>query len=148
MGRAGAGRISERRTTFVHAADLVLDAGTAPQAPGTPVTLAFCGHWEHDGPCRWPHNTAFRTSGGSARIRTVMSTTPADEERVRDLIDRALRGTGGWTVISSGPDVLRSDEEALAERLRAGPHLAAPSSGSWRPGPPTLPHHIGTPAVR
>ena len=25
------------------------------RAPGGAVTVGLCGHWDHEGPCHWPH---------------------------------------------------------------------------------------------
>ena len=47
-----------RRETFVHEAELRLNEGADDHKPGAAVTVALCGHWEHEGPCRWPHNNA------------------------------------------------------------------------------------------
>ena len=43
---------------FVVDAAVELADRTNPAAVGAAVTTALCGHWEHDGPCRWPHNNA------------------------------------------------------------------------------------------
>ncbi|MGH3390136.1 MAG: hypothetical protein ACRDOO_14805 [Actinomadura sp.] len=114
------------RTGFVHAAELELDAGADERAPGGAVTVALCGHWEHEGPCRWPHHTAVETrSGSTIRLRTVFVADPGDEQPVRTLIMAALSaggldtemGAGRWRVVSQGPADLDPAETGLAERL-------------------------------
>jgi len=42
---------------YVLEARLELDDGLDPAAVGAAVTVELCGHWEHAGPCRWPHNS-------------------------------------------------------------------------------------------
>ena len=34
-----------------------LEPGADKRAPGGAVTVALCGHWDHEGPCRWPHRS-------------------------------------------------------------------------------------------
>jgi hypothetical protein len=106
------------RTSYVHEAALELDAGADPQAPGAAVTVALCGHWEHEGPCRWPHHTAWETrADGRQLVRTVFVVASDEADDVRSKIDAALRGADAWTVASSGPAPLDEGEIALASRL-------------------------------
>jgi hypothetical protein len=59
-------------------------------AVGGAVTTALCGHWEHDGPCRWPHHTETRQVGDDAVV-TVRFDAPDDEvAEVRATIARAI----------------------------------------------------------
>ena len=121
---------------FVHRARLALAAGTDVGAPGAAVTLALCGHWEHEGPCRWPHHNEATPDGREdgarcVELRCVVAADKADEEVVRTLVYRALRAGGmegpdgpiGWRMLDSGPGELTDDELVLAERL-ARPHGA------------------------
>ena len=105
---------------FVHGAAIALDAGVDPAAPGAVVTTALCGHWEHEPPCRWPHNS--RLVAGS-HLRTVFVCWPGDEATVRGRIDTALRSAPDWSVLHSGPQQLEDSEQTLAANLAAGPHL-------------------------
>jgi hypothetical protein len=50
-------------------------------ALGGAVTVALCGHWEHDGPCRWPHHTATADDGDEVVV-TVRFDAPADDVAV------------------------------------------------------------------
>ena len=102
---------------FVHEARLELEPGADPRAPGGAVTVALCGHWEHDGPCRWPHNSAIDSTALPARFRTVFVCRDESAAEVRNRIESALRSAKGWTVISSGPRELTESEQALASRL-------------------------------
>ena len=105
------------REAFVHQAELLLATGTDPAAPGAAVTVALCGHWEHEGPCRWPHNSAISAERGAARFRTLFVADAADELTVRDLIVGALATAAGWSVRSSAARPVDSSERELAERL-------------------------------
>lgn len=105
------------RETFAYQAQLVLDDGVDPAEPGAAVTTALCGHWQHEGPCRWPHNN--QLDGDS--FRTVFVADADEEQAVRSKIDDALRAAPGWSVGSSGPRGPAPDERELGRRLRAGP---------------------------
>ncbi len=101
-------------------AELVLADDTDPAAPGAAVTVALCGHWEHEGPCRWPHNNAIATGGGgTARFRTLFVADGADEQAVRGLIAGALADAAGWSVTSSGARPVAASEHDLARALLA-----------------------------
>ena len=63
--------------TYVHSAQVRLEPGGDAGAPGAAVTVALCGHWEHDGPCRWPHHTAVRDPAGpELDLRVVFAADP------------------------------------------------------------------------
>jgi hypothetical protein len=75
--------VSAAREAFVQEAELLLADDTDPAAPGEAVTVALCGYWEHEGPCRWPHNNAIVTDGGgTARFRTLFVADGAEEQAV------------------------------------------------------------------
>jgi hypothetical protein len=113
------------RRPFVHEVVLDLDEGTDPVAPGAAVTVALCGHWEHEGGCRWPHNNEIQPEGDVATFRTIFVAPPAEEREVRERIELALRSAAGWSVTASGPRALRAPERALAVRLANTPFPAA-----------------------
>jgi hypothetical protein len=50
-------------TEFVHEAAIDVADGADPRAPGGAITVALCGHWEHEPPCRWPHHTDITPDG-------------------------------------------------------------------------------------
>lgn len=104
---------------FVHEAEVVLDAGIDPAAVGAAVTVALCGHWKHDGPCRWPH---FNQIDG-VRFRTVFVATAEDEAEVRRRIRTALHDQPGWRVDSDRARAVAADEVEVAERLARAPRL-------------------------
>ena len=89
---------------FSHTAELRLEPGTDSRAPGGAVTIALCGHWDHEGPCRWPHHSRIDTSRVPARFVTNFDASSRDEASVRARIDGALHASEDWTVVRSGPD--------------------------------------------
>ncbi len=110
------------RRAYHHAASLALHLGVDPAAPGAAVTVALCGHWDHDPPCRWPHNSRLLDAAGTSSFRTVFTCEPGDEAQVRALIDGALRSGSGWQVLGSGAAPVTDEDAALAQRLLDGPH--------------------------
>jgi hypothetical protein len=70
----------------------VADLDGDPAAIGAAVTVAICGHWEHEGPCRWEHFTR-TVPDGDALVTTVHFDATSDEEQeVRSVIRAALAG--------------------------------------------------------
>ncbi|KRF24152.1 hypothetical protein [Phycicoccus sp. Soil803] len=68
----------------------VLALAGDPAALGGAVTVALCGHWEHDGPCRWEHLTTSEADGDGAVVTVSFDASTEDEQQVRDLIRSAL----------------------------------------------------------
>jgi hypothetical protein len=97
--------------------ELVLGPGADPRAPGGEVTVALCGHWEHDGACRWPHNSSIAGDGPPARLRTVVVVSDDERDEVLERVETALRGDARWTVVSFSTGQIHADEAALAQRL-------------------------------
>jgi hypothetical protein len=88
------------RQAYAHDAEAVLHAGGSPNALGGAITVALCGHWDHEPPCRLaPHYVAHAVDGETVTLRILFAAEPRDEQRVRALIGQAL-GTGALT----GPD--------------------------------------------
>ena len=105
------------RRAYVYEADLELVPGADPRAPGGAVTVALCGHWNHDGPCRWPHHSELDADLAPARLRTVFTCTAAEVDDVYRAIDAAVRSADDWTVRASERRDPRGDEVALGDRL-------------------------------
>ena len=105
----------------MHQAELLLDEDTDPAAPGAAVTVALCGHWEHEGPCRWPHSNAIDADRAPARFRTLFVADAGEEQAIRELIVGALTGAAGWSVSANGPRAVDATERGLARRLSRGP---------------------------
>jgi ketosteroid isomerase-like protein len=106
---------------YVRAAALRLAPELDPAAVGAAVTTKLCGHWEHDGACRWPHHNTIAPTGDAHALRVVFVAPAEDLDEVETRIDTALRATDGVTVVVVARDVLRSDERALGQRLARGP---------------------------
>jgi hypothetical protein len=77
-------------TDFVHEAAIDLADGADPRAPGGAITVALCGRWEHEPPCRWPHHTDIASDGDRHVVRTVFTAEPGEEGAVRRRIKEAL----------------------------------------------------------
>src|SRR5215217_2477118 len=84
---------------FVVGALLNLDAGSDRAAAGAAVTTALCGHYDHEGPCRWPHNNAIDASSAPARFRTLYVADPAEAQLVEGRIRTALESSSGWATV-------------------------------------------------
>lgn len=109
--------------TFVTEATMTLDADRDPAAIGAAVTVALCGHWEHDGACRWPHHTAVVVSTVRRTVTRTVVTAGSDLVEVERRIEKALRaGTGPgiqgtWSLLEVARAPLRPDEVELATRI-------------------------------
>ena len=117
---------SERRP-FAHEALLAMAPEADDRAPGGAITVALCGAWTHEPPCPLaPHHTAAERSGTDVRLRILFAADPADERRVRKLIEAALQAgsaerpdgaRAGWRLVSAGPSEVWPPEAAHAQRL-------------------------------
>jgi len=68
----------------------VRDVDGDPAALGGAVTMALCGHWEHDGPCRWPHHTETLADGDELVTTVRFDAAEEEVESVRTTIIAAL----------------------------------------------------------
>jgi hypothetical protein len=109
---------------FVLAASLELGEGVDTRAPGGEVTVALCGHWEHEGPCRWPHHSSIDASVTPARLRTVVAAPGEDRAEVVQRVTESLDVDGRWTVVSLDVEDVAADEQDLARNLEASPRAA------------------------
>jgi hypothetical protein len=119
--------MSAAREPFAHDAVLVLDPDGDENAPGGAITVALCGSWSHEPPCPLaPHHTRVHRHGSEVTLRLLFAADPADEPRVRRLVDEVLaRGWGdqpdggrtGWRLVESGPSPVQFEEEDHARRL-------------------------------
>ena len=113
------------RAGYVHEAVVRMDEGADARAPGAAVTVALCGHWEHEPPCRWPHHTGISGPASNLGLRILFACSAADESDVRARIEDALRsGTlpeprASWSVVDSGAGEVDDDEREHVGRLLA-----------------------------
>jgi hypothetical protein len=115
------------RRAFAHDAVVRMTAGGDPNAPGGAITVALCGHWDHQPPCPLaPHHTCATDTGDAVQLRILFAANAEDEGRARALIDQALTtgaltGPDGhlstWVVRLSGASPVRPDEADHAARL-------------------------------
>ena len=114
------------RTTYVHLATIELEEGSNVDAIGAAVTVELCGHWDHEPPCRWPHNNeAFAREDGRIGFRTVFVAEPGQVREVRSRIDRGLRrgklasahGNAIWRTVATGSREPNDEERSLGARL-------------------------------
>ena len=86
----------EFRFTYVATVELI--EGDVP-AIGAAVTVALCGHWEHEGPCRWPHLTTTNADARSIVVTVAFTCPDGERADVEARIARALRSG-----LLAGPD--------------------------------------------
>ena len=68
-----------------------LEPGSDERAPGGAVTVALCGHWDHAGPCRWPHRSNIHLEkDGFHRIIVDFQATDDELGMVNTKIEKAL----------------------------------------------------------
>jgi hypothetical protein len=117
------------REAFAHDAVIVLEDGGDERAPGGAITVALCGSWSHEPPCPLaPHHTRVHRTAGELTVRVLFAADPADEPRVRALVEEVLaRGWGDtpdgrtcWDLVDSRPAAVHDDEQAHARRLLRG----------------------------
>ena len=71
---------------------LRLDPGSDERAPGGAVTVALCGHWNHEGACRWPHFSRINSAGEGVHRLLIEFDSPKDEvKEVEERVERGLR---------------------------------------------------------
>jgi hypothetical protein len=105
------------RRAHVYEAELTLAPGADSRAPGGAVTVALCGNWDHDGPCRWPHYSEIDTDAAPARLRTVFACGDDETGAVHAAIDGAVRNADEWSVVASTCRDPVGDEIDLGNRL-------------------------------
>jgi hypothetical protein len=118
------------RRSYAHDAMVSMSLDADAGAPGAAVTVALCGHWEHEPPCPLaPHHTRADRVNDRVRLRILFATEPGLEVTVRERIDAALAAGRGvdpagaatsWRLLASRPGEVLPDEAAHAARLVAG----------------------------
>jgi hypothetical protein len=115
------------RQAFAHDAILDMAPNADARAPGAAITVALCGHWDHQPPCPLaPHHTAADRVDDEVRLRILFATEPDREDLVRRRIDGALSGgelsgpdgiTTRWRLRTSRSAEITVAEADHAERL-------------------------------
>ena len=115
------------RQAFAHDAVLLMQPDADIRAPGAAVTVALCGHWEHEPPCPLaPHHTGTERVGAEVRVRVLFATEPDHEDTVRQRITAALTDgrltapdgvTTRWELCGSQAGRVSAEETEHAERL-------------------------------
>jgi hypothetical protein len=115
------------RHAYAHDAVVVMQPGDSPNAVGGAITVALCGHWDHQPPCPLaPHYVAAFPDGETVTLRILFATEPDNERRVRSLIGEALAtgqltgpegGLTTWRLRSAAPSDVRPEEEDHAAGL-------------------------------
>ena len=117
------------RQAFVHEAVLDLEPEADARAAGASVTVALCGHWDHQPPCPLsPHYVHADRIDDELRVRVLFVAEADTEGEVRRRIERALSGrwpfpegfTTPWQLRESRPGELSSEDARRAERLADG----------------------------
>lgn len=109
---------------YVLEASIDLADGVDSRAVGAAVTVELCGHWEHEGPCVWPHNSNIDTDRSPAVLRTIYVADEDERAEVQGRIEAALRAGAEWRVIEVRPREIADGERDLADRLASGPRRA------------------------
>jgi len=110
---------------YAHEGYLELADGADDRAPGAAVTVSLCGHWDHEGDCRWRHYTSIERVGSTLTVRTVFASDTDEEAEVRARIIAALEagalvgpaGESRWEVVRQEAVDLRPSDKRLAGRL-------------------------------
>ena len=103
----------------VHQADIAFAPGADTRAPGGAVTTALCGSWDHEGSCRWPHQTSVDASTTPSTVRVVYVVDDDEFEQVRRMIESALTSGDDWHTVAIAEGTLTAEEATLTQRLRA-----------------------------
>jgi hypothetical protein len=115
------------RQAFAHEATVVIAPNGDEGGPGAAITVALCGHWEHEPPCPLaPHHTSAKRAGDELQLRTLFVAEPERENQVRDRIEAALAegrlvGPGDivttWRLLTSKAADVVAAEHDHAQRL-------------------------------
>lgn len=87
---------------------LHLEQGSDSRAPGGAVTVALCGHWDHDGTCTWPHHSSIAPHGENYLLSVAYQ---CDETERREVEERIRKAVSQGNLI--GPDGQHSTWELL-----------------------------------
>lgn len=110
------------RQAFAHEAVLVMEPGADEAAPGAAVTVALCGHWDHEPPCPLsPHRVHVERADGELHVRVLFAAEPEAEGEVRRRIELALSGRWPFPEGFRTPWQLRQNQPTDVSPGEAGP---------------------------
>ena len=70
---------------------LSVEGACDSRAPGGAVTVALCGHWDHEGECRWPHlSTITEGDDGCHELIVQFDASLEEVEVVEEKVREAL----------------------------------------------------------
>ncbi len=115
------------RVAFAHEAILSMSPDADSRALGAAITVALCGHWDHEPPCPLaPHHTSAARVGADVHLRTLFAVEPRREAGIRQRIEAALAGgvlvgpddrVTRWQVRRVGASTVLASEAEHAQRL-------------------------------
>lgn len=106
-----------------------MEPGADARAPGAAVTVALCGHWDHEPPCPLaPHRVTAEENDGDLHVRILFAAEPGTEGEIRQLIDQALSRhrdfpdgfTTPWQLRAGRASEVMAEETDQAHRLLRG----------------------------
>ena len=84
-----------KNPTYAHQVTFTLSLSGArdSRAPGGAITVALCGHWDHEGACRWPHLSTIREGDDGCHALTLQFDAPLEEvavveKKVREALEQ------------------------------------------------------------
>lgn len=85
--------------SFTLSTPISFDEAADQRAPGGAVTVELCGHWDHDGTCRFPHRSHIENSDNGFNLVVQVQCAIDELEDIQRRIHEAL--VHGFLV---GPD--------------------------------------------
>jgi hypothetical protein len=114
------------RQAYAHEAVVAMEPDADEGAPGAAVTVALCGHWDHEPPCPLsPHHVRADRVDEELHVRVLFAAEPEMESEVRRRIEQALGGqwqypdgfTTSWQLQACRPSDVSSAETDHAQLL-------------------------------
>jgi hypothetical protein len=114
------------RQPYAHDAVVRMAPDADIRAVGAAVTVALCGHWDHQPPCPLAaHHTRADRVDDEVRVRILFATEPDREAEVRDRIAAALAaghldgpdGPVAWRLDHAGASPVAPEEAEHAARI-------------------------------
>jgi hypothetical protein len=112
------------RELFAHEIAVELAPTGDERAIGGAVAKELCGHWDHEGPCMWPHLVTVSTAGAITTARVLFACHASEEADVRQRILRAVHsgqcdgpnGHNVWQVRGASTTQTTAEERSSAAK--------------------------------